>query len=454
MVEARRIDGWRRHAVAALLAAGAVLLFLRADRPNTFDDFAAEFTTAYAALDPEPFVLALSRRLEAVPGKEVLIAQQDFFAAWRERVQHFDARTLSDAQRQELRLIHYVMARQRDRIDLELAWHAAGRPMPTRGMEGLPQRHRWYAWLVERYTSTRITPQEVKALGEREITRCRNELSALARELGYADEDSFQEKLRSEEFLIRERDQLFAQFARVDRIARARLPLFAQVAEVPPILAMEWPGAGPNTPPARYVSREQSELEQDVFQLNFHQGRFNRRALAWIYLHEAIPGHHLQRSIERKAGITDLRAQLFEFGNLEGWACYVEYHGALLGVYDDPWQRVGKWEWDLVRSVRLVLDVGIHQEGWSREQALAFWKTHITGQDEIAEREVDRVTNWPAQALGYKVGADMIERIAVNIREKQGDQWDMAAFHRAFLNAGELPLALMEAYIALDLGVG
>jgi uncharacterized protein (DUF885 family) len=454
MDEERQIAGWWRCALTSLLLTGVAALFLRADRPASFDELVTVFTSEYAALSLEPFVLALESRLESVPEKEVLIEQQEFFSQWRKRLDRYNERTLNDAQKQQLRLIDYIMQRQQERIHLELAWHGSGRPMPARGMEGLPYRQRWYEWLVERYTSTKITPREVKELGEREITRCHNELAALAMELGFTDEASFHAKLRSEEFLIRDREVLFAHFARIDSITRARLPLFAEVDDVPKLIAMEWPDAGPRTPPAHYIPREQGDLENDVFQLNFHQNSFNSRALGWIYLHEGIPGHHLQRSIERTLDIKDLHAHIAEFGNREGWACYVEYHGEILGVYNDPWQRVGKWEWDLVRSVRLVLDVGIHYEGWSREQALEFWKANITGQDEIAEREVDRVTNWPAQALGYKVGADKIERIAESIREKQGGELDMPAFHRAFLNAGELPLALMEEHIALELGVG
>ncbi len=217
--------------------------------------------------------------------------------------------------------------------------------------------------------------------------------------------------------------------------------------DVPLVRAEEWPDAGPNTPPGIYRGAVDSALTDFVFQFNFHTGRYNSRAMSWLYMHEAIPGHHLQAVQPINGSAGDLRDNMFYSGTSEGWACYVEYHGDELGLYADPYQRLGKWEWDLVRSVRLVLDAGIHYYGWSHDKGLAYWKSHIPGQDGIAEREVTRVTNWAAQALTYKVGADRIQRLrdryAVECAN-MGILPDIVRFHRAFLGMGQVPMEVVE----------
>src|SRR5690606_11577133 len=116
--------------------------------------------------------------------------------------------------------------------------------------------------------------------------------------------------------------------------------------------------------------------------------------------------------------------------------------------------ELGKWEWDLVRSVRVVLDAGIHGLGWSREQALEYWEEHIPGQPDLADREVTRVTHWPAQALSYKVGADAIQRLRDRLAKALGQRFDAARFHRALLELGMVPLPLIEEHITTRLTKG
>lgn len=442
-----QLSGWWRSALLSISIAGSGAFFWQATTPTPFEKFAKDLTATYAAMDPDPSVLELEERLDRVPAAAELMAQKKFFDQQDLLLQRFDQQKLSAQQRNEAELIRYIIDRNMERLELEIAWNDAGRPRPIRGLEGLPTKRRWYEWLVKRYTGTAVTPQEVMALGEKEIDRCRRELAELGQENGDAEGSG-------SPTMITEKLELIAEFERIDSITRSHLRGFAGGYDVPPVHAMEWPGAGPNTPPGMYLPREHNAYGTDVFQINFHDHKFDRSALSWIYLHEAIPGHHLQASIRRDLPITDLRAHLFEPGNFEGWACYVEYYGDMLGLYGDPVQRSGKWEWDLVRSVRLVLDVGIHYESWSREQALDFWKQNITGQDAIAEREVDRVTAMPGQVLSYKVGAAMIEQIKENVKKEKGADFNLVEFHQAFLEAGALPLILMEDHIMLELGVG
>jgi uncharacterized protein (DUF885 family) len=168
--------------------------------------------------------------------------------------------------------------------------------------------------------------------------------------------------------------------------------------------------------------------------------------MEWLYMHEAIPGHHLQSSLRKQNALEDL---FLYPGNFEGWACYVEYFGKDLGLYADPYEELGKWEWDLVRSARLVIDAGIHYYGWTREQALDYWKKTIPNQDDIAEREVTRVTNWTAQALSYKVGADVIFRMSRQWQRLHPND-PPSRFRRWYLEQGALPLSVIEKQAALQ----
>jgi uncharacterized protein (DUF885 family) len=112
---------------------------------------------------------------------------------------------------------------------------------------------------------------------------------------------------------------------------------------------------------------------------------------------------------------------------------------------------LGKWEWDLVRSTRILIDVGIHHLGWTREQAMDCWRKNIPGQDAIAEREVIRCTNWPAQALSYKVGAQKIMEIRDKLQKKQGAKFDLRKFHAQYLSYGIMPVEVIEKDMLRDL---
>jgi uncharacterized protein (DUF885 family) len=193
-----------------------------------------------------------------------------------------------------------------------------------------------------------------------------------------------------------------------------------------------------------YINRSSNAYGKDVFQFNFFTKKYNKRAIEWLYMHEAIPGHHLQFSIGKQHNVFE---ELFYYpGNFEGWGCYVEYFGKDVGLFKEPYSYLGKWEWDLVRSARLVIDVGIHYYGWNREKALQYWKQTIPDQDDIAEREVTRVTNWPGQALSYKVGASRIFKMQAEWEKKYPGK-PLREFYQRFLSMGRLPLSVIEQNI-------
>jgi uncharacterized protein (DUF885 family) len=128
-------------------------------------------------------------------------------------------------------------------------------------------------------------------------------------------------------------------------------------------------------------------------------------------------------------------------GYIEGWAAYVEDAAITLGAYSDNLSELGKWRWDLVRSVRVPLDVGINYFGWNDEQALAFWRRHIADQDAIGQREIKRIRRWPAQVITYKYGASIFA--SLRAKHVNDSSEDTLRFHQSVLAYGPLPLSVL-----------
>jgi uncharacterized protein (DUF885 family) len=179
-----------------------------------------------------------------------------------------------------------------------------------------------------------------------------------------------------------------------------------------------------------------------TFYYNLTDKPYNTRAYDWLFIHEGIPGHHYQH-FTSPAHPSAVQSLFFYYGFAEGWGAYAEELGKELGLYKTPYAELGKWEWDIVRSVRVPLDVGINYYGWTDEQALAFWKKNIRRQDDIAPREIARIKRWPAQVVTYKYGALQILHWKEELQKKQGAKFDIKAFHSKVLANGTLPLPLI-----------
>ena len=174
-----------------------------------------------------------------------------------------------------------------------------------------------------------------------------------------------------------------------------------------------------------------------------HRLLLNVEAIAY---HEGIPGHHLQFSIAQEQ--TDLPA-FRRFASYtaysEGWAFYAERLGREVGFYQDPYSEYGRLENEMWRSVRLVVDTGVHSQHWSRQQMVDFFRQHTAMDEPNIETEVDRYIAWPGQALGYKLGQMKIIELRERARQQLSERFDLRAFHDALLGDGPLPLDVLEA---------
>jgi uncharacterized protein (DUF885 family) len=174
-----------------------------------------------------------------------------------------------------------------------------------------------------------------------------------------------------------------------------------------------------------------------------HRLLLNVEAIAY---HEGIPGHHLQFSIaQEETDLPDFRRFAYYNAYSEGWAFYAERLGREVGFYQDPYSEYGRLENEAWRSVRLVVDTGVHVRHWSRQQMVDYFRQHTALDQPMIENEVDRYIAWPGQALAYKLGQMKIIELRERARQQLGERFDLRAFHDALLADGPLPLDVLEA---------
>jgi uncharacterized protein (DUF885 family) len=193
------------------------------------------------------------------------------------------------------------------------------------------------------------------------------------------------------------------------------------------------------------------EPEESTFYFNRATANFGRRNVDWLLLHESTPGHHYQsRYALEKRGCPSGLPHSFYSAYAEGWGAYVEEYGAELGLFQQDSDALGAVEWDLVRSIRVVLDVGINYFDWTEQQAQALWHSKLPMLPKLAEREIARVRNWPVQAITYKLGAVTLRQLRQAEQARQGARFDIRAFHDTVLKNGPLPLSMLAEMVRAD----
>jgi uncharacterized protein (DUF885 family) len=161
--------------------------------------------------------------------------------------------------------------------------------------------------------------------------------------------------------------------------------------------------------------------------------------------HEGIPGHELQITIQNHLkGLPKFRSEIRNTAYTEGWAVYAEALGKEIGFFQDPASDYGRLNLELMRAVRLVIDTGINTGGWTRDQAVEYFRASGAADEPTLQAEIDRYVNWPAQSLGYKIGQLKFIELRERARQRLGSHFDIKAYHEQVLDAGSLPLDLLE----------
>jgi len=167
-----------------------------------------------------------------------------------------------------------------------------------------------------------------------------------------------------------------------------------------------------------------------------------------LTLHEAVPGHHIQLSIAQELeGLPEFRKNSSYTAFVEGWGLYAESLGEEMGFYQDPYSKFGRLTYEMWRAIRLVVDTGLHSMGWTRDQAIDFFRANAAKTDQDIIVEVDRYIVWPGQALGYKMGQLKIRELRTNAERQLGARFDVRQFHDVVLGQGAVPLDVLERQV-------
>jgi uncharacterized protein (DUF885 family) len=321
--------------------------------------------------------------------------------------------------------------------------------------EALPDGAAWYAHRVRASTTTRLSPDQIFQMGEAEVARLEAAMLALRDRAGWkGDLASFARSLTEAPGRLTTRAALVAAYdgLRV-QVERALPQFFGRLPrarfEVRPIEPYREDSA-----PSQYQQPSPDGTRPGIFFVNtadVGKGR-SMRASATLFLHEAMPGHHLQIALQYEdTTLPRFRRTLSYAAFEEGWALYAESLGDELGVFTEPAQALDHLGAEMLRAVRLVVDTGLHHRGWTRDQAVAYYRAHVisTTEDVASDsvREVNRYIAWPGQALAYKVGQLKIAELRRRAAAALGPRFDLRAFHDEVLRNGPLPLDLLETRI-------
>lgn len=320
------------------------------------------------------------------------------------------------------------------------------------GWTSVPDGADWYAYNVREETTTRLSPAEIHAIGRSEVRRIRGVMDSVIRSTEFTGTFAeFVRLLRTDPrfyhtdsaSLVRDyRDiakrvdpELVKQFGKLPRLPYGvtTIPSFMAKSQTTAYYSQGSPVAGRagwyyvNT--YDLASRPKWEMEA-------------------LSLHEAVPGHHLQIALAQELeNVPEFRRHSSPTAFVEGWALYSESLGPDLGFYKDPYSKFGQLTYEMWRAIRLVLDTGIHSMGWTREQAIEFFRENSAKTEHDITVEVDRYIAWPGQALAYKLGELKIKQLRREAERELGPRFDVRAFHDEVLAHGAIPLDLLETNI-------
>ncbi len=322
----------------------------------------------------------------------------------------------------------------------------------TLGASELPDGDDYYAQRIRHFTTLDLSAEEIHQLGLQEVARIRAEMQEVIAEVGFeGDFAAFLEFLRTDpRFYAETPEELLREASFIAKRMDARLPaLFGHLPRLPYGVAPVPDHLAPKYTGGRYVEPPAGGRRPGYYWVNTY-GLENRPlyVLTALTLHEAVPGHHLQVSLSQELeDLPDFRrySYLSAFG--EGWGLYSEWLGLEAGLYEDPYDDFGRLTYEMWRACRLVVDTGIHAQGWSRRQAMDYMARHTALSLHEIRTETDRYISWPGQALAYKLGELEIKRLRREAEEALGERFDVRAFHDAVLANGSLPLPVLETVI-------
>ncbi len=319
------------------------------------------------------------------------------------------------------------------------------------GIWSLPSGDELYRFYVENNTTTSESPENIHQLGLKEVARIEAEMLKIAKAQGFNDLKSFQQSLKTNPAVFpKSREEIL-------EIYRGYIAQMQP--ELPKLFGLLPKNKVEVLPVEQYREKEAAGAEYHQGtpdgsrpgQVYVNTGDFSERSkisMEATAYHEAIPGHHMQIDIAQNLpNLPMFRKQPNHTAYIEGWALYAEQLGKDVGFYKDPLSDYGRLSSELFRACRLVVDTGVHYKKWNRQQMIDFMREHSALDEPDIQAETDRYIAIPAQALAYKMGQLKILELRELAKQELGDRFDIKAFHDMVLNAGTLPLNILDARI-------
>jgi len=317
------------------------------------------------------------------------------------------------------------------------------------GITATPMGADYYKYRIKYFTTTEMTADEVFVLGESEVARISAEMEKVKEQVGFEGElIDFFEYVRTKPELMpyTEPEQVIEHFNEIHERMKPNLNKLFSLKPKTPFVVKRTEAFREASASAEYIPGSLDGSRPGTFYVPIPDvTEYNIFSDESLFLHEAIPGHHYQISLQQEnEDLPSFRKSLWYSAYGEGWALYSESLGQELGLYTDPYQYFGMLSAEIHRAIRLVVDAGIHAKGWTREQAIRYSLEHEAESEASIISEIERYMAGPGQALSYKIGQLKIRELRKNAQEALGEDFDVKEFHARILESGCVPLQLLE----------
>ena len=317
-----------------------------------------------------------------------------------------------------------------------------GRTEP--GVWSLPDGDARYQFAINTQTTTGLSGEQIHDIGLAQVADLENQITALARSAGYSDRASFEKAVYADPKMHgTSRQQILDRFTHYIDQMQPKLPELFGLLPKSKLVVTSVPGYMEKESSTQYIAgTPDGSRPGQVWVVTYDYATHDMLDDEATAYHEGVPGHHMQISIAQELpGLHPFHRTLGYNAYVEGWALYSERLGKEVGFYQDPANDLGRLRSDLYRALRLVVDTGVHAKHWSRQQMVDYWNLHLPP---ASDAEMDRYIAWPGQALGYKLGQLKILELRQRAQAELGPRFDIRAFHDEILNAGPLPLDMLE----------
>ncbi len=320
------------------------------------------------------------------------------------------------------------------------------------GISEIKDGNAYYENRIKHFTTLDITPDSVYATGLSEVARIRKQMKKIIQEVEFEGNFSeFLQFLRTDpQFYPKTGQELLNKAAWLSKKAEGQLPkLFSKLYSLPFTVEPVPDAIAPKYTGGRYVGGSRSQNKPGIYWVNtYNLSSRTLYTLPALSLHEAVPGHHLQITLASELeGFPAFRSGYYISAYGEGWGLYSEYLGEEMGMYETPYDLFGRYTYEMWRACRLVVDVGLHYKGWTRQQAIDYMASNTALSMHEVTTEIDRYIGWPGQAVSYKMGELTILTLRKRATDTLGNAFDLQQFHDVILRNGAVPLPILEAEV-------